>query len=97
MWVTDSNGNKYNVNVATSDNCSDSGTVPSTGDSYVHDLGSGNSATWTGIGLYSTYEGGARSAVVYLDRSTDNSTWVTVGSVTALANSECGELDFTVS
>ena len=32
-----------------------------------------------------------------LTKSDDNSTWVTVGSATVLADSECGELNFTVS
>ncbi len=97
VWVTDSNGNKYNVNVATSDNCNDEGTVPSDGTSYSHDLGSGNLAIWTGIGLYSSYEGGDRSATVYLDGSNDNSSWTAIGSVAARTQAQCGELDFTVS
>ena len=97
VWVTDSSGAKYNANVAVSDNCSDSGTVPSDGDSWTYDLGSGNSAIWVGLGLYSTYEGGDRSATVYLDGSNDNSSWTAIGSVAARSQAQCGELDFTVS
>tara|TARA_Y100000310_G_C20451530_1_gene700978 strand:- start:329 stop:907 length:579 start_codon:yes stop_codon:yes gene_type:complete len=97
LHVIDSNDNKYTVQTYTSDNCDDSGGIPANTATFTYDLGSGNSATWTGIGFYSTYEGGLRSTTVYLDQSTDNSTWVTVGSATALADSECGELNFTVS
>jgi hypothetical protein len=81
----------YNVSVATTDNCSDSGTIG--GGPWNYDAGSGNTVAMVGGGLYVTYAGGRRGAIHHLEYSNDNSNWTEYNRAdlhTNDANMNCG-------
>lgn len=61
----------------TSDNCSDSGTIPNNGDTYTYDFGSANPQRIIKVMTYSVYGAGARASNYQLQYSNDNSTWYT--------------------
>lgn len=84
-----------NVTVATSDNCADSGTVPTEGTAYVLDLGAGNGGYPTAAKIYSTYGGGTRGSNYSVSGSPDNSTWTALfnGNMTSSA---CGIITGTI-
>lgn len=94
IYVIDENGNKYTVNTFTSDNCSDSGGIPSSGAAYTYNSSS-SPKVFTGIGGYVSFGGGTRGAYVTLQGSQDNSTWTDIGTVDFTASS-CGEKEFFV-
>jgi hypothetical protein len=82
-------GTLVNINVNTSDNCSDSGAIPGQGTIYSYDF-----TTPTNVSdfyLYSVYPGGDRACYIDIQASTDNSTWVTInGSLIAQSYANCG-------
>lgn len=87
LWLQPYNSALVNVQTYTSDNCSDSGTIPNNGETFVYDFGS---PTWVvSAGCYVSYGGGARNAYIYVDYSDDNSNWTNYYSAQMNASS-CG-------
>lgn len=93
LYVIDASQNKHTVQTYASDNCSDTGGIPSQGSSFTFDSSS-NPRVFIGIGGYVSFAG-ARGANVTLQGSQDNSTWTDLGTVNFTA-STCGEKDFFV-
>lgn len=87
--ITGDGSTDTTIHTFTSDNCSDSGTIPTTGQTYSYDFGSGNTATICVAKIYSTYGGGARSSEYSVQYSTDNSSWTTAFNGTMYSNG-CG-------
>lgn len=78
---------EFTIASFTSDNCSDSGTIPSDGNTWTYDFGSSPQriiSAW----IYSTYNGGLRASNISLDCSNDNSNWQT--SFNAVAHNYMG-------
>jgi hypothetical protein len=97
IYLIDANGSKMQVYYSTSDNCSDQGAIPSNGNSFTHDAGSGNANQFTGFGFYSVYSGGNRGSNIKIEGSDDNSSWTQIGStIDAQSAASCGEKDFYV-
>lgn len=94
LYVIDANENKHTVQTYTSDNCSDTGGIPSQGSSFTFDSTS-NPRSFIGIGGYVSFGGGTRGAYVTLQVSQDNSTYISLGTVDFTASS-CGEKEFFV-
>jgi len=94
LYVIDSNENKHTVQSYASDNCSDTGGIPSQGSSFTFDSSS-NPRSFIGIGGYVSFGGGTRGAYVTLQVSQDNSTYINLGTVDFTASS-CGEKEFFV-
>jgi hypothetical protein len=94
--TTSSHGTDYDAVVFTSDNCSDSGAIPTNGLSYSYDFGS--AVEISGHYIYSTYNGGDRSATCYVEWSDNNSSWNTIwtGPVSNNVN-QCGIIRFGIS
>lgn len=93
LYVIDASENKHTVQSYASDNCSDTGGIPSQGSSFTFDSTS-NPRSFIGIGGYVSFAG-ARAAQVTLQVSQDNSTYISLGTVTFTA-STCGEKEFFV-
>jgi hypothetical protein len=74
IMIVNDRGQEFSIAGFTSDNCGDSGTIPSDGTSYVYDFGSSPQrivSAW----IYSTYAGGLRASNVAIECSNDNSNW----------------------
>lgn len=82
-----------NVIVFTSDNTSDSGTIPA-GDSYTYDFGSKKIAY--GFYIYSTYGGGQRAGITTISGSDNNSTWTDIDTIITDNGSATGLIRFYV-
>lgn len=93
IYVIDENLTKYTVQTFASDNCSDTGGIPSQGAAYTYNSSSAPKV-FIGLGGYVSYAG-ARGAYVTLQGSQDNSTWTDIGTVDFSA-STCGEKDFII-
>jgi hypothetical protein len=98
IFIIQDNGTHVQVyNASASDNCSDSGDIPSGGTTYTHDAGAGVTKGFTGFGWYSVYGGGNRGANIKLEGSSDNSSWTQIGSTTdGQTSSNCGEQTWSV-
>lgn len=85
-----------NIVVFTSDNCADSGTIPtfSTEVSYTFDFGS--PVTVTGDYYYSVFNGGTRTGAANIYYSNDNVNWIFLMSHSASNNNACGIIRNTV-
>lgn len=77
LVMIDEGGTTTNINTFVSDNCSDSGTIPNSGNAWTYDFGT--PTIITRAGGYVTYNGGARGAWIAIYGSTDNATWVFQG------------------
>lgn len=77
IMLYDAMNNYYNAVVFTGDNCSDSGTIPTDGQTWSYDFG--GPAQVRGVACYVSYAG-ARNAYCYLDWSDDNVNWTNAGS-----------------
>ena len=73
----------------TSDNCSDIGTVPSTGATYTVDLGATNKVQE--YGFYATYGTSSRTTVASLYYSDDNYSWTQLEHQQITTDRGCGE------
>ncbi len=82
-----------NVVVFTSDNSSDSGTIPA-GDNYTYDFGSKKIAY--GFYIYSTYGGGQRAGLTTIYGSNDNSNWTEIDSIITDNGTSTGIIRFYV-
>ena len=69
-------GTQTNVQVFTSDNTSDSGTIPSNGSTYNYDAGSANAKGFSKMLFYNTFTGGDRSGEYMVLWSHDNTNFV---------------------
>ena len=77
-----------------SDNCSDSGTVP-TGTLTTYDAVTAKAVT--AVKIYSSFGAGLRSSNYTLQGSTDNSYWVNVYTGVATNNTSCGLITNTIN
>ena len=77
LVMIDEDGTTTTINTFVSDNCSDSGTIPNSGNAWTHDFGT--PTIITRAGGYVTYNGGARGSWIGIYGSTNNSTWVFQG------------------
>lgn len=92
LYYIKDDGSRVNFVVFTSDNCADSGTIPTEGTTYTLDLGADAQEIGRGLGGYVSFAG-ARAAYVSLQGSNDNSSWTTIFTTTFSA-SACGLTDF---
>jgi hypothetical protein len=76
-----------NVNVATSDNCGDSGTISNQGTVYNYDAGT--PVAMVGGGMYTCYSG-ARYSIHTLEYSTNGSTWTEYNKTNIWTTVGCG-------
>ena len=88
IYLVKSDGSKENFVSFTSDNCSDTGDIPTQGTVYDIDLGSDDEAI--GSGFYVTFGGGERNINYTLSYSDDNANWNIASSNYVNANA-CGE------
>jgi len=77
-------GSVTTITTFTSDNCSDSGTIPGDGTEYTYDFGS--TKTVDESALFSTFNGGDVTASMALYGSADNSNWSLLASGRASNN-----------
>jgi len=91
LIIEDAFGVQYDIEVFTSDNCADSGTIPSVGTAYTLDLGAGNEVILDGgkAGGYGTFSGGTRGANVEVLGSNDNINYTSIG-IADFTTSACG-------
>jgi hypothetical protein len=87
--VRDKDQTDYTLTTYTADNCGDSGTILSGGETFVYDAGAGNTKAMVGAGFYTVYSG-ERSGMWYLDYSSDNSTWTEMNSGDMRSSRGCG-------
>ena len=76
------------ITTFTTDNCSDSGTIPGTGTEYTYDFTT--PTVVAGAFIYSTYGGGSRQNNVDLLWSDDNTNWTLWETVNQRNNTACG-------
>jgi hypothetical protein len=89
IGIRDKDAVETNMVVFTSDNCGDSGGIPTTGEYYTVDLGSPK--VITNSYFYSVYGSGTRTGAHSLWWSDNNSTWYqAVPSVATSNNGSCG-------
>jgi len=92
-YVLTLDGVDVTISTATSDNCADSGAVDGPGwgaTNITYDAGAGQLKEVTFAKVYSTFNGGLRSANYTVQASNDNSAWITQFSGVMAANSQCG-------
>ena len=94
LYYINDAGTRQNFVVFVGDNCSDSGTIPSNGNSWVIDLGGGAQQVGRGFGGYNTYAGGVRGANISLQGSNNNSSYDTIMTVNFQTSPACGYYDY---
>jgi hypothetical protein len=77
IMLVNENATPTTIVTFTSDNISDSGTIPTDGSSYTYDFGSTTPQRIIGAQIYSTYVGGVRAANIKVEYSNDNTTFYT--------------------
>lgn len=94
LYYINDAGTRQNFVGFTGDNCSDSGTIPSSGNAWVIDLGASAQEVGRGFGGYNVYSGGVRGAYITLAGSNNNSTYVDIMTVNFSTSPACGYYDY---
>lgn len=91
-YLIQSNGTKTNIVTYAADNCADSGTILSNGDTITYDFGSATSVS--GFGLYAVFSSSGYGSTFKLEGSADNTNWVFVSYGDILKETTgCSEID----